>query len=59
MFLKTTALKEKQQKVQVSENNWIRIILGMNGADKRRMDELRMEVGVNKSLRRNVKDCDI
>ena len=59
MLLKTTALTEKQQKVQVYENNWIRIIMGMNGADKRRMDELRMEVGVNDILRRNVEECEM
>ena len=35
------ALTEKQQKVQVCENDWVRIIVGVQRADKRRMDELR------------------
>ena len=31
----------------------------MNGLDKRRMDEQRMEVGVNESSRRNVEECEM
>ena len=31
----------------------------MNGADKRRMDELTMEVGVNEMLRRNAEECEL
>ena len=58
-LIETTALTEKQQKVQISENKWIRIILGMNGADMRRMDELRMEAGVIDILRRNVEECEM
>ena len=44
--LETMALREKQQeKVQVGNNNWIRRIVGVKRADKRRMDKLRVEVG--------------
>ena len=40
-------LTEKQHgKMQVCENNWIRRIVGVTRADKRRMDDLREEVGV-------------
>ena len=45
-----TALTEKQQKVRVWENNWIRRIVEVKRADKRGMDELRVEVGVIESL---------
>ena len=45
------ALKEKQQeKVQVCENNWIRIVIGVKTV-KRRIDELRVEVGVKESFK--------
>ena len=51
--LEMMALTEKQQeKVQVRENNLVRI-MGIMRADKRRMDELRVEFGMNESLRGN------
>ena len=44
--LQTTALTEKQhEKVQVAENNLVRIIIGVKRTDKRKMGELRVEVG--------------
>ena len=46
-------LTEKQQKEQVCENNWIRRIVGEKIADKR-MDELRVEVGVKESLKKKL-----
>ena len=49
--LKTMALLEKQQKVQVCENNWVRRIVEVKRVDKRRMDELRIEVGVQESFK--------
>ena len=43
----TVALTEKQQeKVQVCENKLVRRIVGAKRADNRRMDALRVEVGV-------------
>ena len=38
-------LTEKQQKVQFCEHNLVRRIVGVKRADKRRMNELRVEVG--------------
>ena len=43
----TMALTEKQhEKVHVCETNLVRRIVGDKRADKRRMDELRVDVGV-------------
>ena len=43
----TMAMTEKQhEKLQVCENNWVRRIVGVKRIDKRRMEELREEVGV-------------
>ena len=51
--LETMALTKKQQvKVQVCENNWIRRIVGVKRADKRRMDELGMQVGMKESFKK-------
>ena len=53
--LGTMALSKKQQgKVQVCENNWIRRIVGVKKADKRRTDELRVEVGVKDSFKKTL-----
>ena len=45
---------ETTEKLQVCENNWIRRIMGVKRVDKRRMDELRMEVGVIESFKRKL-----
>ena len=45
------ALTEKQEKVQVCEINLVRRIVGDKRADKRRMDELRVEVGVKENFK--------
>ena len=45
--LETMAPTEKPE-VQVCGNCWVRRIMGLKRADQRRMDELRMEVGVKK-----------
>ena len=43
--------KTQQEKVQVCESNWIRIrIVGVKREAKRRMDDLRVEVGVKGSF---------
>ena len=48
--LETMAMAEKQQeKLQVSQNNWVRKIVGVKRIDKRRKEELREEVGVRES----------
>ena len=48
--LETLAMTEKEQeKLQVCENNWMRRIAGVKRIDKRRMEELREEVGVKES----------
>ena len=41
-------------KVQVCEANWIRIIVEVKRADKRRMDELKEEVGVMESFQKKL-----
>ena len=53
--LETMAMTEKQQeKLQVCDNNWLRRIAGVTRIDKRRMEELREEVGVRESLTRKL-----
>ena len=47
--VKTVALPERHQRLQVCENNWVRRIVGV-----RRMDELREEIGVQMSLMRKL-----
>ena len=43
------ALTEKQEEnVQVRENNLVRKIMGIKRVDKRRMDELRVVVGMRR-----------
>ncbi len=47
----TLAMTElQQQRRQVCENNWVRMIAGVKRADRRRMVELRKETGVQRSL---------
>ena len=49
------AMTETQkEKLQVSENNWVRRISGVKIIDKRRMEELREEVGVKESPTRKL-----
>ena len=46
-----TAVSEKHQhRLQVCENNWVRRIAGVKRMDRRRMDELIEEVGIQKCL---------
>ena len=42
-------METQQEKVQVCTNNWVRWIVGVKRIDKRRMEELREEVGVRES----------
>ena len=45
----------QQEKVQVCENKWIRRrIVGVKRAEKRRMDQLRMEVRVKGRLKKKL-----
>ena len=45
--LKTLALSEMQQhKLHVSENNWVRRIAGVKRVERRRMKDLREEIGI-------------
>ena len=47
----TLPVTEKHQhRLQVCENNWVRRIAGVKRVDRRRMDELREEVGIQKCL---------
>ena len=47
----TLPVSEKHQhRLQVCENNWVRRIGGVKRVDRRRMDELREEVGIQKCL---------
>ena len=49
--LETVALTEQQQqKLQVCENNWVRRITKTKRVDRRRMNDLRKEVGMQCSL---------
>ena len=53
--IETMALTEKQQeKVQVCENNLVRGTVEVNRAQKRRMCELRVEVGVKEDLKKKL-----
>ena len=55
--LEMTALTvtEKQQgNGQVGKNKWIRRIAGEKRADKKRMDKLRVAVGVKESLKKKL-----
>ena len=42
---------KQQERLKVSKNNWVRRTAGVKGTDKRRMEELREEVGVRESLK--------
>ena len=49
--LETLPVTEKHQhRLQLCENNWVRRIDGVKRVDRRRMDELREEVGIQKCL---------
>ena len=49
--LETFPVTDKHQHIlQVCENNWVRRIAGVKRVDRRRMDELREEVGIQKCL---------
>ena len=49
--LETLPVFEKHQhRLQVYEDNWVRRIAGVKRVDRRRMDELREEVGIQKCL---------
>ena len=53
--LETMALTGKhQEKLQVCANNWMRRIVGAKRVDKRRLDELRVEVEVNESYQKKL-----
>ena len=55
--LKMVALTEIEHRLQVCENNWVRRIASMKWVYKRRMDELREEIGVQMSLTARVVKC--
>ena len=56
--LKTVTLTERQQqRLQVCENNCVRRIAGVKRVDRRRMDELREEIGVQMSLTGRLVKC--
>ena len=46
--------KNQQERLQVSENNWVRRIVGVKRINKRRMEELREEVSVKESFTRKL-----
>ena len=49
--LETLPVSEKHQhRLHVCENNWVRRIAGVKRMDRRRMAELREEVGIQKCL---------
>ena len=49
--LETLPVTEKHQhRLKVCENNWVSRIAGVKRVDRRRMDELRKEVGIQKCL---------
>ena len=50
--LETMAPTEKQQKVQVYEDNWLRGIEGVKRADKKRLGGLRVDDGVKESFKK-------
>ena len=53
--LKTMAMTKKQhEKLQVCENKWVRRIAGVKRIDKRRIEELKEELDVKKSLARKL-----
>ena len=53
--LETVALSNaQQQRLQVCENNWMRRIVGVKRADRRRLDGIREEIGMTRSLTERV-----
>ena len=56
--LETVALIERQQRLQVC-NNCVRRIVGVKRVDRRRMDELREEIGVQMSLTGRLVKCRV
>ena len=51
--MRDKCISRKLKAKPVYENNWVTGIAGVKRAVKRRMDKLRVEVGVNETLRRN------
>ena len=53
--LGTLALTERQEeKIQIAENNWVRRIRKVTQEDRRKMKELREEIGMKKHLKMKV-----
>ena len=53
--LGTLALTERQEeKIQIAENNWVRRICKVTQEDRRKMKELREEIGMKKHLKMKV-----
>ena len=51
----TLALTERQEeKIQIAENNWVRRICKVTQEDRRKMKELRDEIGIKKHLKMKV-----
>ena len=49
--LEAVALTDEQlKKLQVCENNWVRRIVGAKRTDRRRMEDLRKEIGLKRTL---------
>ena len=46
MALRLPVSEKHQHRLQVCENNWVRQTAGVTRVDRRRMDELREEVGI-------------
>ena len=44
--LEMVALTDQQQKLQVCENKWVRRIIGAARVERRRMNDLREEIGM-------------
>ena len=56
--LGTLALTERQEeKMQIAENNWVRRICKVTQEDRRKMKELREEIGMKKHPKLRWKDC--
>ena len=49
-----TLTEKQQEKVQVYKTNLVRRIVGVKRADKRRMDELRVDVGVKEKIKKKL-----
>ena len=52
--LGTLALTKRQEKIQIAENNWVRRICKVTKEDRRKMEELREEIGMKKHLKMKV-----